>query len=69
MDEKKLDFSGFFSKELFKDDIGPEESRVISIVVPQSYKERFDILQARSDKGFGKDLKIIIMQAIDFVDK
>ncbi len=45
-----------------------EEKRMIGVWLPESYKERFDILQEQTNAIFGKKLQELIMQAIDQVE-
>lgn len=41
--------------------------RVLSIPVPEEYKEKYDELQALSDRKFGKLLQELIKKSIDSV--
>lgn len=44
------------------------DSLPMTLWIPHAYKARFDALQARTKKKFGKKLKEVVMAAIDRVD-
>lgn len=43
------------------------KGKSITIWVPDEYKEKYDLLQSRSNKVFGKKIKEIVKFAIDKV--
>lgn len=43
------------------------KGKSITIWVPDEYKDKYDLLQARSNKVFGKKVKEIVKLAIDKV--
>lgn len=53
--------------ELQSTKVEKEELRILSIPVPKSYKEKFDELQALSDREFGKLLQDVVKKSIDSV--
>ena len=44
------------------------ETSMIGLWVPTEYKQRFDELQERTRKKFGKKIQELVMQAIDHLD-
>jgi hypothetical protein len=48
-------------------DTPKEESRSLTLWVPAEYKDKFDRIQARSGRKFGKYLKKLLIQSIDKV--
>lgn len=40
--------------------------RNLTLCMPGEYKDKFEIIQMRTDKKFGKKLKQLVSQAIDY---
>lgn len=47
---------------------GPEELSPVTFWLPVEYKAKYDLLQERSKRRFGKVLKEIIKRSMDRVD-
>ncbi|CAB4153183.1 hypothetical protein UFOVP610_50 [uncultured Caudovirales phage] len=57
-----------FNLSLNKNKEKGTSSRTLTLLLPESYKKKFDMLQEITDKQFGKLLKEIIMKSIDKID-
>lgn len=53
--------------DLTKPAVRSVDKRSITLWLPVEYKEKFDLLQGRSNRLFGKKLQEVLMQAIDRV--
>lgn len=63
VDEVFSDIESLFENpDLFKD------CKPLAFRFPTNYKERFDILQDKTNKRFGKKIQELIMAAIDKAD-
>lgn len=46
-----------------------DDKKMIGFWLPGDYKDRFDILQDKTNREFGKRVQILIMETIDHVEK
>lgn len=60
---ENFDFEEIESKD------GSKQGGMVGTWLPDSYKTRYDELQTKTQKSFGKLVKKIIMHAIDKVDR
>lgn len=45
------------------------DKKMIGLWLPGGYKDRFDILQDKTNREFGKRVQALIMESIDHVEK
>ncbi len=53
--------------EVLDDSVPKNDCRPITVWVPITYKEKYDLIQARSKSKFGKFLRRVIQNSIDKV--